>query len=125
MSCDCVCAAGELWYCNFERRDGTQTICNLVLDHTASYYWTTLTGDTPSVDTGPSSAYNGDYYIYTDTSGRNQGDTARCVVCNCETGVVYMTSMLTVILVYLVIYWPIATIVQTLASFSITLLVLY
>ena len=40
--------------------------------------WLLYKGDTPSSETGPSKAFNGDYYIYIEASKpRRLGDTAR------------------------------------------------
>lgn len=71
--------ADEIWYCNFEGQDGTQTICDLTLDMTTDFYWTVYSGNTPSEHTGPSSAYNGKYYIYNEATNRAQGDVGRLV----------------------------------------------
>ena len=38
--------------------------------------WTRRTGSTPSGSTGPSSAYSGSYYIYTEATGNNPDKTA-------------------------------------------------
>ena len=42
--------------------------------------WTVRTGGTPSSSTGPSGAYNGTYYIYTETSGAGSNSDARMQV---------------------------------------------
>ena len=38
------------------------------------YNWTRYSGSTPSSSTGPSSAYDGSYYLYTEASGYNNKD---------------------------------------------------
>ena len=40
-------------------------------DPNNDFDWTILNGPTPSVNTGPTSSYEGDYYIYTEASGPN------------------------------------------------------
>ena len=40
-------------------------------DPNNDFDWTILNGPTPSANTGPTSAYEGDYYIYTEASGAN------------------------------------------------------
>lgn len=46
---------------------------------TADFYWTVFSGDTPSERTGPSSAYNGKYYIYIEATNQAQDNVGRLV----------------------------------------------
>lgn len=65
--------------CNFEMSDGSSTMCNLQQDSTDNFDWTIWSQRTPSGErqTGPSQAYNGNYYIYIEASNpRKQGDQA-------------------------------------------------
>ena len=44
----------------------------------ASFNWSRHEGSTQTTETGPSKAYSGKYYIYTEASHpRREGDTAR------------------------------------------------
>ena len=52
-------------------------------DSTSNFDWTLWSGKTPSLDTGPSSAFNGAYYIYMEASSpRVQGETTELVFTN-------------------------------------------
>jgi hypothetical protein len=60
---------GLPYFCDFER-----DICSIQqLGFPSDYFdWTRYQGPTPDVNTGPSSAYQGSWYFYTETSGTNK-----------------------------------------------------
>ena len=67
--------------CTFEMDDGSSTMCSLEQDVDDKFDWTLRSGPTPSEQTGPSSAYSGNYYIYIEASKpRRAGDEARLVL---------------------------------------------
>jgi len=73
-----------LWACNFETTDGSSTLCTVETGMRSAFHWTLWSGPTPSVDTGPSKAFNGHYYIYVEASRPSiQGDMAE-YVCQCK-----------------------------------------
>jgi len=41
-----------------------------------TFDWTLWHGNTPSVETGPEAAFNGEYYIYIEASYRRKGQDA-------------------------------------------------
>ena len=56
------------------------TIENWIHDVNDDFNWRTRSGSTPSGGTGPSSAYDGSYYIYTEaTSPNNPGKEANLI----------------------------------------------
>ena len=63
-------------------------------DPTNTVDWTVRTGGTPSFNTGPSGAYDGLYYIYTETSGGGSNSDARIYV-NCVDLSAWTTPALT------------------------------
>ena len=68
--------ADDPFYCSFERRPDPD--CEYTDVTSAVFNWTRLNGTTPSFDTGPYQAYDGDYYLYIEASEpRIAGDTAR------------------------------------------------
>jgi len=73
----------DLWVCNFETAEGDLTWCRMEQDltDTSNFDWEANTGQTPSKLTGPSNAYNGNYYIFIETSApRRDGDFATVLV---------------------------------------------
>jgi len=55
-------------------------MCDIERDPTSNFDWTIWTGDTPSLDTGPSKAFNGAYYFYMEASApRVDGEAAELV----------------------------------------------
>ncbi|XP_066300034.1 MAM and LDL-receptor class A domain-containing protein 1-like [Branchiostoma lanceolatum] len=63
--------------CDFETAD----ICSYSQDSTDDFDWTRKTGSTGSGSTGPSTDHTlgSGYYMYTEASGKQQGDVARLV----------------------------------------------
>ena len=59
--------------CSFEMED----ICGYEQSQTDEFDWSRRSGSTPSTNTGPSSAFNGQFYMYIETSDpRRLNDTA-------------------------------------------------
>ena len=69
--------ANRRWSCNFEGSNGGSDWCGLQQDEFDDFDWTIQTGKTPSEETGPDQAYEGNYYIYIEASKpRETGDKA-------------------------------------------------
>ena len=67
--------------CEFELNDGTSTFCGMEQDNGDQFDWSLGKGSTPSGQTGPRRAYNGDFYIFIEASKpRRHGETARYVL---------------------------------------------
>ena len=66
------------WSCDFEGEDGTGSFCGMTQDESLDQFdWTLKSGKTPSGETGPSGAAQGDYYIFIEASNpRKKGDRA-------------------------------------------------
>ena len=65
--------------CDFETYDAASTMCGMQQDRRDDFDWTLWSGPTPSQQTGPSAAYSGAFYMYTEASSpRRKGDKARC-----------------------------------------------
>lgn len=64
------------WSCSFDGdRDGS--LCDMSQSDGDVFDWTLRSGSTISRDTGPGSAYTGDYYAYIESSyPRKRGDIA-------------------------------------------------
>ena len=56
------------WNCDFEGSSGKGSTCDMVQSREDKFDWTLKKGPTPSIPTGPDSAYNGKYYIYIEAS---------------------------------------------------------
>ena len=72
-------AAPYLWQCSFEVGDAV-AFCDMEQDlrDSSGANWRLWSRATPSADTGPSTAYNGDFYLYFEASSpRQEGDEAR------------------------------------------------
>ena len=62
-----------MWQCDF----ALDNLCGAaVLADEDSFDWLLRTGRVPSVETGPSQAFSGDYYVYTEATGKNTGDVS-------------------------------------------------
>ncbi|XP_052064461.1 MAM domain-containing glycosylphosphatidylinositol anchor protein 2-like isoform X2 [Mytilus californianus] len=78
-SFSCTCSNGftglqcQIYHANFENNMGSIFFQNLNDD----FDWTLNSGKTSTSRTGPSSAYEGDYYLYTESSNKHEGDVAR------------------------------------------------
>ena len=58
--------------------DGASTLCGMEQQTSDVFDWSLHKGETPSDETGPSRAYNGDFYMYIEASKpRQPGDRAR------------------------------------------------
>ena len=69
--------ANQRWSCNFEESNGGSDWCGLEQDQFDDFDWTIQTGKTPSEETGPDQAFEGNYYIYIEASKpREAGDKA-------------------------------------------------
>ncbi|XP_033726709.1 MAM and LDL-receptor class A domain-containing protein 1-like [Pecten maximus] len=66
--------ASSAFSCDFENADECVFVNND--DGVDVFDWTRKQGRTPSVDTGPSQAFGGQYYTYAEVSFLNEGDTA-------------------------------------------------
>lgn len=68
------------WLCDFELSDGSSTLCSMEQapdGQEDTFDWLLWHGKTPSEETGPDQAYNGEYYIYAEASKpRQPGDRA-------------------------------------------------
>ena len=65
------------WSCDLELEDGTADWCGMMQGKNDEFDWTLQSGSTPSGDTGPSVASQGNYYMYIETSSpRKEGDKA-------------------------------------------------
>ena len=72
-----IVITGYLWKCNFETSDGSSTMCDLEQERRADKFdWTLWHGNTPSKETGPKAAFDGEYYIYIEASKRTKRDDA-------------------------------------------------
>ncbi|XP_021364299.1 uncharacterized protein LOC110457377 isoform X2 [Mizuhopecten yessoensis] len=74
VHCDQVKASAS-FFCDFESAD----TCFFINDDKSGidiFDWTWHTGSTISAGTGPSKAYNGDYYMYAEVSYRGKGENA-------------------------------------------------
>ena len=69
-------STGDAFVCSFET---TPDPWCLYTDVTSAVFnWTRINGTTPSFETGPYQAYDGDYYLYLEASEpRIAGDAAR------------------------------------------------
>ena len=70
-----------IWICKFEMNDGASTLNRMEQQTNDAFDWSLHKGTTPSDETGPDRAYNGDFYIFIEASRpRRQGDRARFVI---------------------------------------------
>lgn len=68
--------AKRVWSCSFE--DQEDTLCGMEQSRDDFFDWSQWSGSTPSSETGPSSAFDGNYYLYIEASKpRKYGDNAR------------------------------------------------
>ena len=63
----------QLVQCGFEE---PERFCELAQSTADEMDWSLMTGSTRSSDTGPSGAKTGRSYIYTEVSGKQEGDRA-------------------------------------------------
>ena len=69
-------STGDAFVCSFETIPDPDCLYTDVTS--AAFNWTRITGPTPSFETGPYQAYDGDYYLYLEASEpRIAGDVAR------------------------------------------------
>ena len=66
----------SLWSCSFE--SSQESLCGMSQSTDDDFDWTRQTGATPSSETGPSKAADGDFYIFIEASKpRKLNDTAK------------------------------------------------
>ena len=74
--CIYILVAAKLqWKCDFEE-GGQPDTCELHQDAHDDFDWLVIQGETPSMHTGPTMAYNGTYYAYIEASGKAKGAKA-------------------------------------------------
>ena len=62
-----------VWSCDF----GPADLCGMTaVKDSDNFDWQVWQGPVPSLETGPQAANSGMYYIYTEATGRNNGDIA-------------------------------------------------
>ena len=67
----------NIWSCDFDGSNGQSDWCRMEQDEFDDFDWTIQSGKTPSEETGPEEAYDGEYYIYIEASNpRRTGDKA-------------------------------------------------
>ena len=65
------------WACSFDSPNGGSDFCDITQDRNDDFDWTLTNKRTPSYETGPDHAYNGEYYIFIEASNpRTEGDKA-------------------------------------------------
>ena len=66
------------WSCDFEGEDVTGGFCDISQDESVDQFdWTLKSGKTPSEETSPNGAAQGNYYMFIEASNpRKRGDRA-------------------------------------------------
>jgi hypothetical protein len=61
-----------IWQCNFDSdfNDTCKVVLVGITNISPVFTWSRITGPTVSGETGPETAYDGDYYIYLEASGQ-------------------------------------------------------